>query len=57
MDLYNDIGDWLPKGEDRKYVELVTSMGVNCLSGRGVDTRETFAMNLRLIAEYFDPKE
>ena len=44
------MNNWQPTGEEKRYVECVASMALDSLQGRGVMDRETFAANLRAIA-------
>ena len=42
---------WQPSKEENKYLQLVLSMTTDCVMGKGTDTVETYAMNLRSIAK------
>ena len=48
---------WSPNDEERKYIELIMSMCVDCLSSRGTENRRTFISNLKDIAYYMERKQ
>ncbi len=43
--------EWRPSEEENRYLQLVLSMTTDCVMGKGTDTVETYAMNLRNIAK------
>jgi len=45
---------WTPSEGERKYLELLVSMTLEILSGRGVD-KETFVLNTELIVNAVIP--
>jgi len=40
---------WQPIEKEKEYLKLIQCMTLDCLFGRGVDTRETFTSNLKEI--------
>lgn len=47
---------WIPDGEDKKYLDMVASMTVDTILGRGVENSKTYGENLRVVVERFDPQ-
>ena len=45
---------WEPNIVERPYVEIIASMACDTLAGSGVETRDTFVSNLRLIADQME---
>lgn len=45
---------WSPNDEEQKYIKLIVSMCVDCLSIRGTDNRQTFISNLENIARLME---
>ena len=48
---------WTPNTTERRYVKLAMSMSADCLFGRGTVDVETYADNLRLIADQISTAE
>ena len=48
---------WKQTANETRYLELIASMTVDSLIGKGADTRSTFTANLRVIAEQLDAGE
>jgi len=47
---------WQPEGEDRKFLELISSMTTSTMLGTGVDTRETYLANLQMMLDSMQGK-
>jgi len=43
---------WQPNKEERKYLELVLNMTLDCLLGKGTDTKKTYLENLNRITGF-----
>ena len=42
---------WKPDEQDTQFINLIASMCVDTLSGYGVDSKETFIVNLEMICK------
>ena len=47
---------WTPDKEDKRYINLIWSMCTDALQNKGVDTKETFISNLRLMCKVWEEK-
>lgn len=45
---------WKPTEEEQKYLDLVSSMSIDCRLERGTETRATYTSSLRMIADNMD---
>ena len=41
---------WKPSEEERKYIELIVSMSIDCLMNNGTVDVKTYILNLKIIA-------
>jgi len=48
---------WEPNERETEYVSLIQSMCLDAHLGRGVANRQTFTVNLRMMAEQIDALE
>ena len=46
--------NWIPSKDEQKYLELVASMSIDCIMGRGTSDRKAYVNNLRTAAELLD---
>ena len=47
---------WQPKEDQKKLMETLVVMTVDCLMGKGTSNEETYTGNLRTIARLIDEK-
>ena len=45
---------WNPNKDDKRYINLIWSMCTDALQSKGVDTKETFISNLRLMCNKWE---
>ncbi len=48
---------WEPKEKDGKMLELIISMCINCICKDGVDNKETFISNMKLMIEKMEKED
>ena len=42
---------WTPNKTEKKHMELIVSMSIDCILGKGTDNLDTYLTNLRQIAD------
>ena len=42
---------WKPNKIEKKHIELIVSMSIDCILGKGTDNLHTYLANLRKIAD------
>lgn len=45
---------WIPTNDEKRYLDLIASMTVDCLLGKGTVNRRTYTDNLRTCANQLD---
>ena len=45
---------WNPNKDDKRYINLIWAMCTDTLQSKGVDTKETFISNLRLMCNKWE---
>jgi len=48
---------WEPNEEEKKYLDLIAGMTVDCRMGRGTDSRKTYLENLEEIIRQMSEQE
>ena len=43
---------WNPNHEEKKLLQLILSMTMDCILGKGTDTKETYFANIKLMMGY-----